>query len=264
LNCNTLICQVNNDSCLSATEILPSFGINDSNCGNGIFGYDVSIITSNFNSVPNLPYPTLKECEGFSNSTSVYANDVWFKLKTLGGIIYVYRENNSLDSIHLNIWHGNNCANLMPSGCFTFDLLSQSEQSGIFCGDTMDGTYTYLQFSGNEFNKFGNFGFCIKGLPCSNKWYFGTVGLKDHFVNSSIEVYPNPFSYSTNIYVSSEKSNFEIAIFDIHGNLVNRDEYHNSNNFVLERRDLISGLYILRITNLISGHQALKSIAITN
>jgi len=263
LNCNTLISQVNNDSCLSATEISPSFGINDSNC-NGIFGYDVSIISSNFNSIPNLPYPAMKDCEGYSNSTSVYANDVWFRLKTLGGIIYVYSENNSLDSIHLNIWHGFNCAKLEPSGCFTFDLKSKFEQSGIFCGDTIDGTYTYLQFSGNEFNKFGKIGFCIKGLPCSNKWYFGTVRVKDHFDNTSIDIYPNPFSINTHIYIPSEISNFEIAIFDIHGNLVKREEYHNFNNFILERSELKTGLFILRITNLNSGYRALKSIAITN
>ncbi len=263
LICKSLVCQVNNDSCLSATEILPAFGINNSNC-NGLFGFDVSITTSNINSIPNLPYPAMKDCEGYSNSTSVYANDVWFKLKTLGGIIYVYRVKNSLDSIHLNIWHGNNCSNLKPSGCFTFDLISKFEQYGIFCGDTLNAEYTYLQFSGNEINRVGNLEFCIKGLPCSNIWYFGTTGLKNHFFKPSFEIYPNPFSSNTTIYIASEISNFEIAIFDIHGNLVKREEYHNSNKLILERDQLISGVYMIRMTNLNSGYRELRSIAISD
>lgn len=264
LNCKTLICQVNNDSCLSATEILPSFGINASNCFNGILGYDVSITTSNINSVPNLPYPAMKDCRGYSNFTSVYANDVWFKLKTLGGVIDVYRENNSLDSIHLNIWHGNNCSNLKPSGCFTFDLVTPFEQYGEFCGDTVNGEYTYLQFSGNDINKVGGFGFCIKGFPCSNIWYFGTTDVLNYNFESSLIIYPNPVINLATISTPIQFNNLEIAIYDIQGKLKKKLEFHNSHKLVFDRENLVNGLYFIRVTDLNSGKMFLKSIAITN
>ncbi len=261
-------CQVSNDSCLSATVLDPALGMNISSCFTGEFGFDVQSFTSNYSAVPNIPYPSMTNCRGYTSSTSSLANDVWFKLKTRGGSIHVYNfkdfTNKGIDTLQLNIWHGTSCSNLQPSACYTFDLSSNTTQVETFCGDTLNNEYTYLQFSGYEINKTGSFGFCIKGQGCSLIWYFGTTKLLDIKNKTSINLYPNPFNTSTTITIPVEVTNVELALFNLHGNLIRKINMDHSNNLIFNKNDLMPGLYILRVTDLNTGKRIVKNLTITD
>ncbi|MBK9223008.1 MAG: T9SS type A sorting domain-containing protein [Saprospiraceae bacterium] len=256
--------QVSNDSCLSSIEIQQSFGENGISCFTGVTGFDASVSTSNANSIPNVPYPSMTNCKGYSNSTSTFANDIWFKLKTKGFIIYVYPGSNGLDTVHLNVWHGNNCFNLKPSGCFTFDLVTQFEQYNEFCGDTLNGEYTYLQFSGNDINKTGRFGFCIKGFPCANIWYYGTTGILNENGSSSFQVYPNPIINQAIISIPLQMNFTNISIYNSQGSLVKNSIIENSTCYLLDRDGLVGGLYFVIFSERKTGKKAWSRIILAN
>jgi len=256
--------QIINDSCLSAIEIQPAFGKNVVSCFTGVSGFDASVFTSNVNSTPSTPYPSMTNCKGYNSSTSSFANDIWFKLKTKGFIIYVYPGSKGLDTVHLNVWHGNDCSKLKPSGCFTFDLVSQFEQYSDFCGDTLNGEYTYLQFSGNEIDKTGSFGFCIKGFPCANVWYYGTTGILNENNSFSFQINPNPLVNKTIISIPPQMHYTDLFIYNSQGTLLKNSNIQNSFSYVLERDGLDAGVYFVIISEKKTGNKLFKRIVIVN
>jgi len=264
LACQSAFSQVNNDSCLSATELQPSYGENAISCFTGVTGFDVRVFTSNINSVPNLPYPAMTNCKGYSNSTSSYANDVWFKLKTKGFLMYVYSGINGLDTVHLNVWHGNNCLNLKPSGCFTFDLVNQFDHYAEFCADTINDEYTYLQFSGNDIGKLGDFGFCIKGLPCFFIWYYGTTGTNKDSDFLPLDINPNPLINQALISIPFQMHDVTISVYNSQGKLVRNSNIRNLHNYILDRGELDPGLYFVIIAEKKTGEKISRSIMIAN
>jgi len=68
------------------------------------------------------------------------------------------------------------------------------------------------------------------------------VGLEDH--TSSLKLYPNPFSSSTIIDLPSFEP-YTLSIYDVLGNKVREEQV--SGTTIIERGDLIKGLYIIEV-----------------
>ena len=77
-----------------------------------------------------------------------------------------------------------------------------------------------------------------------------TVGITDRSINSSISVYPNPFSTSFTLKISSEMplKNAEMKIFDVGGKEVKTISINNFETPV-ESGDMQSGMYFYNILN---------------
>ena len=178
--------------------------------------------------------------------------------------MYVYSGINGLDTVHLNVWHGNNCLNLKPSGCFTFDLINQFDQYAEFCADTINDEYTYLQFSGNGIGKVGNFGFCIKGLPCFFIWYYGTTGTYKDSDFLPLDINPNPLINQALISIPFQMHDVTISVYNSQGKLVRNSNIRNLHNYILDRGELDPGLYFVIIAEKMTGEKISRSIVIAN
>lgn len=81
------------------------------------------------------------------------------------------------------------------------------------------------------------------------------LGVED--VNTSIiSVYPNPLITNTTILFSNENSSVELFIYDMLGREVKKIQ-SNSNKIIIKKRDLKTGVYILKLTT--DGHSVFHS-----
>jgi hypothetical protein len=272
LTFQTLFGQVSNDSCLSAIDLGTIYGDNLYGCVDGEMGFDTSTYSGNINSLANYPYISMSGCQGYTNSTATVANDVWYKFKSNNFYIKIFNASslNSLDSIHLNVWHGTNCSNLAPSGCYTFDMVTNPFYFVSFAGDTTGGQYTYLQFSGNALGKTGNFDFCLQGEIGLPYTYSGAIvttytGIKHEFKKDVFDmfIYPNPAT--GNVYIAPigvKCDNLQVNVTDLAGKVVYSSLlsiHEGVCNFNLK---IEPGIYFVKITDCSSDEKITKKLVI--
>ncbi len=73
------------------------------------------------------------------------------------------------------------------------------------------------------------------------------TGIVENEKNNIISVYPNPFSASTNI-MTTELKNADLAIYDVFGQEVRSLKNISGEQTTIERGNLSSGLYFVRLT----------------
>ena len=66
----------------------------------------------------------------------------------------------------------------------------------------------------------------------------------------SVKAFPNPFGHSTNILVNGLQGNFDFELYDVTGRLRNKFSSIETNQFILQRDELSSGIYFYRITSM--------------
>jgi hypothetical protein len=82
---------------------------------------------------------------------------------------------------------------------------------------------------------------CI--LNCS------ATGLGNELYSAGIVIAPNPFNYETTISFSSEQKNTTITIIDMLGNKMKSVVIDGTQNFILDKGEMKSGIYFLKITD---------------
>ena len=80
-------------------------------------------------------------------------------------------------------------------------------------------------------------------LSCS------ATGLENELYSANIVIAPNPFTYETTISFSSEQKNTTLTIIDLPGKEIKSVTIHGTKNFILEKREIKSGIYFLKITD---------------
>ena len=238
--------QVSNDSCLSAINLGTVYGNGTLNCIDGTINFDTTLFSGNVNASANFPYVSMTGCQGYTNATANPANDTWFKIKTKDFYIKVFNGiSPAIDSLHLNVWHGTNCSSLIPSGCYTFDLITTNPYYVSFAGDTTGGQYTFLQFSGNSLGKTGKFNFCLKGVNTGVGSYYGTMvtttmGIAKEEIFNTIKISPNPTRGVFSIQGISQQQivNSQLEIYNVFGAKV----YSSIIN-----SDVPNGIYFLQL-----------------
>ncbi len=73
------------------------------------------------------------------------------------------------------------------------------------------------------------------------------IGLDENFANSSIEIYPNPFSHQVSVSLDANEK-YDISLVDVTGTSVNTRS-GVSGTVVIEKGNLTPGLYLLNIKN---------------
>ena len=80
---------------------------------------------------------------------------------------------------------------------------------------------------------------------------FSYVGVDEYFLNSSIDIYPNPASEYVNVsFVSLEEFDFVFTVVDITGRQMRHTEYAakpGANEFRIDLSDLDQGVFLLRM-----------------
>ena len=74
------------------------------------------------------------------------------------------------------------------------------------------------------------------------------TGIVENDNNNIISVYPNPFSASTNITTTTALKNADLIIYDIFGQKVGSVKNISGQQITIERGNLSSGLYFVRLT----------------
>jgi len=82
-------------------------------------------------------------------------------------------------------------------------------------------------------------------------YYYGTTPLSVNELNKNVDisVYPNPFTSQSKVIINSNlnTTNYNITIYNLVGEKVFTKTISNSNQFIIDRNNLISGTYILSI-----------------
>ncbi|MGQ0828582.1 MAG: T9SS type A sorting domain-containing protein [Bacteroidota bacterium] len=245
--------QVTNDDCSNAFFLGTFNSTATYSCFDGIPGYDTTLSTSNINAIVNYPYPAMSGCQGYTPLNTNVANDIWYKMG-VGKFEIKIASVSGFDSIHLNVWHGQDCSNLNPSGCYTFDLANApGNYSTTFDGAT-GSEWTYLQFSGPYLGRTGDFDFCIKELAFTTPVYYGTKSIITNIDNYSLKInnvilYPNPSNGTMQLDYTLEKEEKGVfVIYDLLGK--KQAEYElaqNSNSVAINEIMLNNGIYFYKI-----------------
>ena len=244
--------QVINDDCYNAVYLGDlSTSANTKDCFDGTVDNDTFLITSNVNSLIDYPFYGMTGCYGYSNSNNIPSNDIWYKFKAESFILKIenYYNPTPIDTLHLNIWYGQDCDTLYSSCCYTFC----GTPIMFFFSDTISGSsnsndFVYLQFSGNRPNKFGSFAFCLTDIsvmtPYCNSTPIIISALEEEFrINDKILVFPNPTNDKLNLSI---EENAVIDIINIQGQIVYSKSLTEKSNS-LDLSNLVSGVYTLKI-----------------
>ena len=84
----------------------------------------------------------------------------------------------------------------------------------------------------------------------SNVSNTATMGINEYYNNSSVSIYPNPFSETTTLRITNGNriTNYSLAVTDIYGQIVYSDAINNANEFKIHRNDLPTGMYFYKIS----------------
>lgn len=83
-----------------------------------------------------------------------------------------------------------------------------------------------------------------------NPRIFYTLGLTDvkDAINKDLKVFPNPATSSVRIKSSADKMILGVEIMDVTGRIVRKEDGLRTNEYVLERKDLAGGMYLVKMT----------------
>ena len=108
------------------------------------------------------PYPIIGvACEGYTNAAAGPSNDVWYSFQP--GCHFSMEITPTpfftSDSIHISLWHGPNCAQLVPLRCYTIPANTSWQATG----GGYPGRY-YLQIASPSINTDSHFSICIRAI----------------------------------------------------------------------------------------------------
>lgn len=159
-----------------------------------------------------------------------------------------------LDSLSLWQEHGD-----IPSAQFSYSqnnnqitFTNQSDNSSIYNWDFGDGTNST---SPNPQHTYTSNGTYVVSLSAENECKSMTTSDTIHVQITSIttessneiKVYPNPASSILNIDLKKNYSIAQICIYNTNGQLVSTKQYRSVNSIEFDLKELISGLYLLKI-----------------
>lgn len=79
-----------------------------------------------------------------------------------------------------------------------------------------------------------------------------STGIKEEKSNSSLSIYPNPFSTSATLEIKNVEfgmKNVELRIYDLLGRDLNGFVIRNSDSFIISRNNLPNGIYFYKVRN---------------
>ncbi|MBI3510328.1 MAG: T9SS type A sorting domain-containing protein [Bacteroidetes bacterium] len=80
--------------------------------------------------------------------------------------------------------------------------------------------------------------------------FTGVAGVEEQTANSSVNIFPNPFSDQTTFHFNDmQLKNATLIIYDATGNKVREVEQLNGDTFVMDREGLAGGMYFYNITS---------------
>lgn len=87
--------------------------------------------------------------------------------------------------------------------------------------------------------------------PCIDQLLAITSGVNEQSAESTISVYPNPFSEKAVLRITNRSriTNCELKIYDLVGKEMNVDVIRNSDEFVIRRSNLVAGIYFYKLLN---------------
>ena len=88
-------------------------------------------------------------------------------------------------------------------------------------------------------------------------WYRANIGLRAHYLEKVIQVYPNPFSNQLKIDLHLNDREFRYQIFDLSGMLMNSGSLSFGSN-TIKTSQLPKGMYLIEIPELIASYRLLK------
>ncbi|MBP6310685.1 MAG: T9SS type A sorting domain-containing protein [Flavobacteriales bacterium] len=154
--------QVPNDACSSAMDlgvlqVQPTCTFNNANGEPTAFPFSDSTVLA----VPDFPYPAMPlTCNGYAPAVTVPSNDMWYKfypgcwfsIEVEPGIAY------PTDTLHMSLWLGPDCSQLVPLKCYTLAANTALNDSLI---PLYDGPY-YLQVSSPSLTSISRFSICLR------------------------------------------------------------------------------------------------------
>jgi len=131
---------------------------------------------------------------------------------------------------------------------FTADPLSFADYEWIILDDTLEGKSVSYTFPGP-----GSYDVCMYvDNICSSDWVCKTIdviddaGIQANYFNSSVQVYPIPFTNHLTVESTTSIANGAIKIFDLNGRIVNQTADYTG-EVVLDLSELSRGLYYLHV-----------------
>ena len=184
----------------------------------------------------------------------------------------------SLGVYYVNVTDSNGCQGVSNPPFEVFNAVNTSAITGsINATQFQTETYSVTQSSGSTYNWWMNGGNIQSGLgtnsvdvlwntPGQGGIYVietdvnGCIGdtitlavtiFSSTSINESqtqiISIYPNPFTKSTIISITNNKSNYNLTLYDITGQKVWKEEDLSQSTYELERGTLSKGIYFLEI-----------------
>lgn len=242
LICSASFSQAINDDCVTATDLgaLP-LAWNEM-CADNTNDYSISIMDSNTLATPSIPFYSMSGCTGYSPTTTVSGDDVWFKYRNQVSVIQLRVPTS--DTAHLNLYYGTNCNSLQPVGCWTRTNGSFAFDDFYSSNDTIN-EFNYIQVSGISPGRKISFALCIRSWGMSSVPAYGTININTSFNINLLKknISPNPFISGIKL------ENFEmgelIEIFDIYGTIV-CSKTINTEIEQLNLEHLRNGIYLIR------------------
>jgi hypothetical protein len=191
--------QAANDDCTTATDVgVLTLDTIWMNCYMGIPSTHpaFSVRDSNDIATPSLPYYYMSGCYGYDTATTSLADDVWFKFRSTASNVRLYFSSwDTLDTIHVNLYHGTTCTTLQPSACWTFLYSMSIFYIDYYCSNDTINQYNYIQVSGTAPGQAVKFEFCITALDVNTIGAYGTININtgiEKYSTSNFSIYPSP------------------------------------------------------------------------
>ena len=152
----------------------------------------------------------------------------------------LYCQHNSLRC--LNVSNGNNLNIIGLTPYFNSLLTCIEVDDAVWASATWNNTYGAIPGVSFYFDSQSAF-----SDNCNNQCSSNTItAISD--ISPKIKISPNPFSTNTRIFVPSEiKGDLTLYIYDLLGNLVKFQNNISSEIILLNRHEISSGIYVVRI-----------------
>lgn len=147
---------------------------------------------------------------------------------------------------------GNNInCNLGQATCTPKPAISASAQQSITFNLLIPWLNFYLNNSCASATQFQGLITASSGITSQQNCILNCLatGVENELYSAGIAISPNPFNYETTILFSSEQKNTNLTIIDLHGKEIKSVAINGTKNFILERGEMKSGIYFLKITD---------------
>ncbi len=81
---------------------------------------------------------------------------------------------------------------------------------------------------------------CLKDTASSH--------INENYWQNRLQIYPNPFSTSTQISFDKTYQTLDLSLIDLQGKIIQQKSYHDCNKITLDRAGIANGFYFLRVS----------------